>query len=159
MLLQLLTADTAEALMEMAPYYKKMAVELIKEFRRLAETARALTVVLLPSGEDELFLITTKTTRLEDIHRKEMFADLQRALMDDLTDMHATLKRTTENLPKVLGDDGDEALPLGPLAADELLYSRQTEVQRKLQAQRAARKEFVRASEAMERAWRWSWRC
>ena len=53
MLLQLLTADTAEALMEMAPYYKKMAVELIKEFPRLAETVRALKVVLLRLGGEE----------------------------------------------------------------------------------------------------------
>ena len=99
LLLQLLTADTAEALMEMAPYYKKMAVELIKEFPRLAETARALTVVHLLRGgggeNDDLFMVTARTTSLEDVHCKEMFADLQRALLDDHTDMHATLKSNT----------------------------------------------------------------
>ena len=50
---QLLTAYTAEALMEMVPSYKKKAVELIKEFPRLAETARALTVVLLRLGGEK----------------------------------------------------------------------------------------------------------
>ena len=154
LLLKLLTADTAEALMDMMPYYKKKAVELIKEFPRLAETVLALKVVLLLRGgggaSDELdlfMLTTTTTTRLQDVHRQEMFADLQRALMEDLEEMRATLMANTVDLPRVM--DGDEDLlllmQLEPSEADELLASRAAELAKDLSGHQAALKAFVRA--------------